>query len=403
MYIKRSEYKWVMLAGVWLAYLSFGIVSGGIPPLISPISTDLELSRSAMGIILGAWPLIYILTSVPAGLLIDRYSVRTTLTIGIGLIALSGMLRAISVDFTTMFIAVMVFGIGGPFISIGAPKIISIWFNESDRGKAMGVYLTAPAIGRIMVLSSSNSILMPLFRYSWRLTLMTFSGIALLSAIVWLFIAKEKPTYTNLNENDKNLFKNLSVFPDLLRIPAIKITLLIILGTFLFNHGTNNWMPEILLDKGFSSSKSGLLSTIPVAMGALSTLILPQFINEKRFIKTLLICFIVASITTLLLTFIDGIFLYPILSLQGVSSRGIMPILMLILINHAGISRTGAAGGLYFTFGEIGGVLGPVLLGVSADILGGFGGGLLSFAVLCAILSVVSLTIKQKKHGHKLI
>ena len=165
----RSQpvYQWVMLGGVWLAYFSFGVVQGGIPPLVTPVSQDLGLSRSAMGTVLGAWPFIYIIVAIPAGALIDRFNLRLTIASGVTLIALSGFLRSIAVDYPTMLIAVMVFGIGGPFISIGAPKLISTWFDKNQRGRAMGIYLTAPALGRILVLSTSNSILMPILQYSW--------------------------------------------------------------------------------------------------------------------------------------------------------------------------------------------------------------------------------------------
>ena len=124
-----GPYKWVMLSGVWLAYFSFGIVQGGVPPLIGPVSEDLGFSRSSMGTLLGAWPVVYIAVAVPAGALIDRFSLKLTIAIGITLIAMSGLLRAVASDYSTMLIAVMVFGLGGPFVSIGAPKLISIWFD----------------------------------------------------------------------------------------------------------------------------------------------------------------------------------------------------------------------------------------------------------------------------------
>ena len=185
------RYRWVMLAGVWLAYFSFGVVQGGIPPLIGPVSEDLGLNRSTMGTVLGAWPLIYILTAIPAGALLDRFSLKFTIMAGILFIGLSGLLRAVAVDYKTILFAVMVFGIGGPFISIGAPKLISTWFSESDRGRAMGIYLTAPAIGRILVLSATNSLLMPLFNNSWRLALLTLSGVAFVTSVIWILIARD--------------------------------------------------------------------------------------------------------------------------------------------------------------------------------------------------------------------
>ena len=115
--------RWVMLAGLWLAYTSFGLVSGGIPPLVGRVSDDLNLSRSAMGSILGAWPLVYVAVSIPAGALIDRFGLRRSLAAGIVLVALSGVLRAVAVNHATLFLAVAVFGLGGPFISVGAPKL----------------------------------------------------------------------------------------------------------------------------------------------------------------------------------------------------------------------------------------------------------------------------------------
>ena len=99
-----------MLAGVWLAYFSFGVVQGGIPPLIGPVSEDLGLNRSTMGTVLGAWPLIYILTAIPAGALLDRFSLKFTIMAGILFIGLSGLLRAVAVDYKTILFAVF----GGP-------------------------------------------------------------------------------------------------------------------------------------------------------------------------------------------------------------------------------------------------------------------------------------------------
>jgi cyanate permease len=70
-----------------------------------------------------------------------------------------------------------------------------------------------------------------------------------------------------------------------------------------------------------------------------------------------------------------------------------MPILMLTLMDspQVGPSRMGSAGGLFFTAGEVGGVLGPLFLGAISDATGSFGPGLLVLAgssVALAFLSV---------------
>jgi len=212
-----SRQKWVVLAGLWLAYCCFGLIQGGIPPLIGPVSDELHLGRSAMGSVLGAWPLIYVATSIPAGALIDRFGLRRSVAVGILLIALSGLLRALAVNYGTLFLAVAVFGAGGPFISIGAPKLISTWFDKHNRGTAMGVYMTASGVGRILALATANSILMPLFADSWHMTLATFAGFTLLAAGIWWVMAKAADESDASDAPDKSFLAGLKVFPELLK------------------------------------------------------------------------------------------------------------------------------------------------------------------------------------------
>ena len=372
-----------MLAGLWLAYTSFGLVLGGIPPLIGHVSEDLNLSRSAMGSVLGAWPLVYIAFSIPAGALIDRFGLRTSLTLGIVLIALSGLLRAFAVNYTTLFLAVAVFGLGGPFISIGAPKLISTWFGRKDRGTAMGIYLTAPSVGRIAALATANGLLMPLYGSSWRLTLVTYAGIALLAGVVWWAIARDVRNSGGTSQESGSTFtSSFKVFPFLLRIRVVQIVLLMSLGAFLFNHGFNNWLPEILRDGGMTATQAGFWATLPVVIGLVATVIIPRLAIPSRRIPMLVGILIAAAASAVIVGYTTGASLTMGLILAGATSRGVMPILMLILMDspQVGSQRMGAAGGLFFTAGEVGGVLGPLLLGIVADVTGGFGGGLFMLA-----------------------
>ena len=70
-----------MLAGVWLIYACFGLVLASMAPLVQVITEDLQLSLSAMGSILGAWPLVYIGAAIPAGTLLDRFGLRRSLLV----------------------------------------------------------------------------------------------------------------------------------------------------------------------------------------------------------------------------------------------------------------------------------------------------------------------------------
>ena len=72
--------------------------------------------------------------------------------------------------------------------------------------------------------------------------------------------------------------------------------------------------------------------------------------------------------------------------LQGIARSSLMTILMLVLLDAEGIGsrHAGSAGGLFFSAAEIGGVLGPLTLGITADLTGGFDAGLWLLTGLCA-------------------
>ena len=177
-----------MLGGVWLIYLGFGLLSVAMAPLVDPISRDLGLSYTTMGAILGAWPLVYIVAAAPCGAFVDRVGLKWSLFLAVLVIAASGGLRAVAFDAATLFVAVGLFGIGGPLISIGAPKAIAQWFQGAERGLAMGVYITGPALGNMLALALTNSVLMPLTGGNWRQVLLIYSGFILITGLAWFLL-----------------------------------------------------------------------------------------------------------------------------------------------------------------------------------------------------------------------
>ncbi len=65
-----------------------------------------------------------------------------------------------------------------------------------------------------------------------------------------------------------------------------------------------------------------------------------------------------------------------------------MTVAMLLLMETPGVPKAqlGLAGGLFFTAAEVGGVLGPLTLGVISDLTGGFTVALFVLSALCVAL-----------------
>lgn len=393
--------RWVLLGGLWLVYASFGLVAGSVAPLISPIREDLGLSQSAMGSILGAWPLVYLVVAIPAGVFVDRIGIRVALMLGGSLIALSGFLRAVATGHLSLFAAVAVFGVGGPLISIGAPKLIASSFEGADRGTAMGIYVTAPAVGRIVAVASANSVLMPLSGDSWRSVLTIYATIALLGVVAWMVISRgSSPAFTPTA--DTTTFDETATPVEgsrqLVRQPLILFLLVLTIGTFWFGHSMSNWLVEILRDAGRPASQAGFLASVPTAIGLVAAILVPRRATPSRRVPLLISLFVIDGLAMVLLVWAGGPVGLLGLTLVGLTRSTIGPIIMLMLMDAPRVSAAnmGAAAGLYFTAGEIGGVLGPLTTGVLADLTGGFTVAVLVLGGMALLLGIVTGTVGRR-------
>ena len=77
--IEGNTYRWAILFGVWLIYFSFGLTVAALAPLVPKVCQDLKISYGEMGLILGAWPFVYILSALPCGIFLDRIGPRRAL------------------------------------------------------------------------------------------------------------------------------------------------------------------------------------------------------------------------------------------------------------------------------------------------------------------------------------
>jgi len=362
-----SSYKWIMLAGVWFLYVCFGLINQSLAPLVGVIVDDLGITFSEMGRILGAWQFVYLFSAIPLGIAVDRFGLKVSLTVAAAIIAASAFFRGMASDSLTLWLAVSVFGLGGPLISVGAPKVISQWFGSRDRGTAMGIYMTGPALGGIAALSLSNSVLMPLVNNQWRHVFFILAGVVLLSGVTWVLV--NLPAVSRLGEQSetaKSKTGRFKVFGELLRVPLVIAVLVMSIGIFTFNHGLNNWLPSILRAGGMSDVTAGYWAAIPTLVGVAGSLLIPRFATKEHRFKILTGLFIAALIATILLRIGEGPVLATGLIAQGIARSSLMTLSILVLMEapQVGSKNMGVAGGLFFTAAEIGGVLGPVSIGV---------------------------------------
>jgi cyanate permease len=382
-----------MLALLWLIYVSFGLAVGSMAPLVTPIVADLKMSYSQVGLILGSWQLVYIFASIGAGNIIDRWGERKSLLVGAVLIGLSISLRSLSQGFGTMLPAVALLGVGGPMISVGGPKTISLWFNGRLRGTALGVFMTGSTTGIFLGFALTNSVVMPLTDFSWRTVFLCYGIFAFISTVLWGFMAREMKPDTTTQRTGV-----IKVLGQIVRIRNVQLVLIMGLLSFATSHGMMNWLPKILETGGMSPTLAGFAASANILAGVPAVLIFPRAIPQHFRSRFLALSALVAAISLCVLIFTSGVLQFGALMVMGIAGAVFIPILMLILMENAGISTDylGSAGGVFFCVAEIGGFLAPLLMGALYDMTNGFLTGILLLTALNILIMPVAFRLKTR-------
>ncbi len=391
----RHPYRWVLFSAVCGIYFAFGVVAMSIPPLVGEVRADLDLSRGAMGLALGAWQLVYIVSAPICGRMLDRLGVHRGILLGASIVAVSGVARAAAGGLATFLVAIALFGIGGPLISAGAPKAVGLWFGEErERRLAIGTYSTMPAIGGMATLVLSNSVFMPLTG-SWRTTVLVETGAVVVATAVWLVIsgrAPEAPIHVAPID-----IAGAAGRRALLADPEVRTVLALGLGVFFVGHGLGGWMPEVLREhSGFSAMAAANWAALGGLVGVLASLLVPRRVERSRMPNAMAAMFLliaVALVALLLLpTSLDPL---PV-AVAGLRSA-LVPLVLIGLMESGSVTpaNTGVAYGLWFAVAEIGGFTGPFVLGAVADSPAGFAGAFGLVAVVCMALLVPTARLRR--------
>ena len=387
--------RWWKLAGVWFLYMSFGLSMASLAPLVEEIESSLRFSHAAMGSVMAAWQFIYLFAAIPGGLLLDRIGAKWGLAVGALVIGVSGILRGYADTYVELLLAVSLFGLGGPLISAGAPKVVSENFTGSQRGLAMGIYISGPGVGAMIALLATQPILLPMMDGNWQRLLQLWGLMSLAAGSFWLWVARHEHRHRSESEFCREIFVNLK---SLLRIPAVQLILVMSIAVFGINHGMGNWLVEILKQLGLTAEQASLWAAVPVGVGILSALTLPRLATGRRRFQILIVLFSASVVASTLLLFQPtGLILLMTLVFEGIAAGSMMTVLLLTLVEvpEVGERRAGTASGFFFAAAEIGGVGGPVLLGSLFALNGNFDLSLAALAFLGVFLIAAVFPLRR--------
>lgn len=376
-----------LLAVGGLGYGALLFVWFALPASLRPIIEQLGLTGTQAGVLAGAVPLTYIPIGLASGLFIDRLGARLGVGGGVALAGLAQIGRGYAPGFYSMLALTLLMGVGATGITFGMPKLASELYPTDRVGRAASVYLVGSYAGSASVFAFGRSVLTPTLG-GWR-PLFVVSGLGTLGvAAVWALLAWYVPPGSHETDTEGG-FSVASLAEDLQSVAGHRdLQLLVLLGTmYLFVlHGVQGWLVTILETRGVAVAVAGQVTSLLVVGQVVGVLFVPVVAERlDRTRESLIVCGGLSCVGALGLLANPGVvsLLAVPVGLVGFGMGGLSPLIRAIPVELEGIGPelTATAVGLVFAVGEIGGFLGPVLVGALRDTTGSFTPGLVAVAV----------------------
>ncbi len=182
--------RWAALAVVCLTRLSMGFQFQSIASVAPFLLVEFGPSYARLGWLIGLFLLPGAVIALPGGLLGRRFGDRRVVVVGLALMALGGVVTAVSPSFALACLGRTVSGVGGVLLNVLLAKMVADWFAGQEISTAMGVMLTAWPAGIGLAVASLGGLA---GLTSWRVTVHVTAGAAVLAALLMVTLYTDPP------------------------------------------------------------------------------------------------------------------------------------------------------------------------------------------------------------------
>ncbi|MBV7334682.1 MFS transporter [Chloroflexi bacterium TSY] len=381
---------WLATAAGFLSFFIFGFVDNLKGPTLPSLLADLSLSDGQGGAILLSAYLGFMFATVLTGFLADIAGNRAVLVIAgiclcVGLTIVSGIST-----FWLLMLAMFIMGLGMGSIEVGGNALI-VELHSTQSGRYLNLLAAFHGIGALLVplyvaLLLENGFL---WRHAFGLSLI----ITVTFTLYMLFL--RIPNATN---EPQVLLEQSGIDLNALRATGFtrQMILFYLLIAFYVSVelGLAAWLVKFLQqDKGFSIRLSTFFLSLFFGGLLVGRLIGSVFVEKVGYLRSITIV-MVAAVGLLSIGIFGPDLLAFCIPLTGLCLSIVFPtITAAVSKRHA--ENTGTILGLLFTFGGLGGALGPWIIGVMSDQVGlEWAIGLpIAFSVVClGILGMIVLS-----------
>lgn len=353
---------------LYILMFNLFIVMGGIGLIVPIMPAFLETFNAGgqvYGMLIAGFALAQFIFSPIAGDLSDKYGRKPFIIIGLIVFGLANVLLAVADSVLVLFIARFICGFGAALVMPPIMAFVADITTPEERGKGMGMlgaaislgFTIGPGIGGAL---AAIDLVFPFY----------FAGVAAMVAAIISYLVLPNVKSTVAVEGQP-VVKRENLFKQLVRSTKTSYFMFLII-VFVFSFGISNFQATIslYLDEKFNYSPFDI--SLILVVGGIAGVILQMFIVDKLFKKygemlVILINLVVASITTLLIIYVNGYFVILLVAtIFTIATTFIRPAVNTLISKVAG-NEQGFAAGMNNAYMSLGNMFGPLLAGTLYD------------------------------------
>jgi len=129
----EARRRWVILGVAYVCMLTFVITLQAVPPVLSLVMAELELSHAQGGLIMSLYAVPGLIISIPAGMLADRYGQRVIGLVSFSLAIAGASIVATSNSLPILILGRLVTGVGAMTLMVLGPQLLAQWFRGREK------------------------------------------------------------------------------------------------------------------------------------------------------------------------------------------------------------------------------------------------------------------------------
>lgn len=415
--VKRTNVRWTILVMLFVV-TTVNFADRATISIAGPdIRKALDLSPIQMGYIFSAFAWSYVLAQLPGGWLLDRFGSKTTYAVALTIWSLFTMFQG-AVGFLTggaavavLFLLRLAVGAAEAPSFPGNGRITSAWFPANERGFASAIFNSAQYFATAFFAPIMGWIVHAL---GWQFVFYFMGGLGILLALVWGKVIYGPKAHPRVNQAELDYIQaggalvelDAKVKTDVPQVDTIAclkelLSTRMLVGVYAFQFCINvmtyfflTWFPVYLVtERHMTILKAGFVASLPAICGFVGG-VLGGWVSDRLLKagwslsaarKTPIVAGMLMAMAMVACNYVESDMLVVFFMSLAFFGKGVGALGWAVVSDTSPKEAGGLSGALFNTFGNLAGIVTPIVIGYILQATGSFASALVFVGASAAV------------------